>query len=349
MYKSFQRFLALVFVSIAIFIGIYFYKLENQFVWCWMFGIAFGVIMQTSRLCFVSAATEPHITSSTEQLRAILIGILTSSLGITLIKYFSNGTLDSLGVSAISIPLILGATIFGIGMVLCGCCSVGMFVRLAEGYIIHIVTIICVIIGYLFANSHYQSLWAPLIVNAPAIFLPLEIGWSGAIISHIVLVVLIYLVALKIEQGTTSSNSTAFLKGGIFLGLFVILHYLVLGSSWSVTGAFFWFSNLSYFQKAPTTTAAFSSNVRNIGIFVGALISALFFTRFKIQKIRSAKQLLTKIIGGVLMGYGACIASGCSISAFFISAASLSLSAWVFMICLFIGAYIGLKILYKLL
>ena len=349
MKKSFQRILAFVIIAISTLLGVWFYKIENAFIWYWVFGISFGVILQHSRLCFVSATTEPFITSSTEHFRAILIGIFTSSLGIIVIKYLSNGTLDLLGVSAISFPLILGAFIFGIGMVLCGSCSAGMFVRLAEGYIIHIVTIVCVIVGYLFANSHYQTLWAPFIVKMPAIFLPHEIGWTGAITSHMILIILLYLVALKIEFGTTSSNSTTFLTGGILLGLFVILHYIILDSSWSVTGAFFWLSELSNFKKPSIMSAALGSNIRNIGLFVGALISALFFAQFKIKQIRSPKQCLTNIIGGLLMGYGACIASGCSISAFFIGAASLSLSAWVFMICLFAGAFVGIKLLYKLL
>ena len=61
------------------------------------------------------------------------------------------------------------------------------------------------------------------------------------------------------------------------------------------------------------------------------------------------KQVIISIIGGLLMGYGACLASGCNVSAFFTAAASLSLSAWAFMVFLFIGSFVGIKLLYKLL
>ena len=346
---SLQKGLSFFLIVIILIMSAWLYTKDYIFIWYWLFGLAFGIILQRSRLCFVSAASEPFITNSTEQFRAILIGILTSSLGIVIIKYLSDGTLDLLGVSTISFPLILGGFLFGIGMILCGCCSAGMFIRLAEGYVIHIFTIICVIAGYLIANAHYQTVWAPYIINGPAIFLPHEIGWLGGIVSHIILIILLYLVALRIEEGTSSSNTTTYLKGGIVLGIFVVLHYLILNSSWSVTGAFFWLSDLSSFRNAKLFSVAAGPNIRNVGLFVGAFISIMASGNFKLKKIRSGKQVCRNIIGGLLMGYGACIASGCCISSFFTAAASLSLSAWVFMVCLFAGAFIGVKLLYKLL
>ena len=349
MKKSTQKVIAFVAMIVAILIGISLYNRGDNFIWFWIFGLAFGIILQCSRLCFVSAASEPFITGSTEHFRAILIGIFSASLGITAIKYLSDGTLDFLGVSAISIPLIIGAFIFGIGMVLCGCCSAGVFIRLAEGYSVHIVTLLSIITGYLTANSHYQTLWAPLVVNAPAIFLPSEIGWTGGIVSHIIVIILLYLVALRIEDNVSSSNSSKALIGGIILGFFVILHYIILESSWSVTGAFFWIGELFKTTDKNTVQMALGPNLRNIGLFLGAFISIFACGNFRFKKIRSLKQVCTNIFGGLLMGYGACLASGCNVSSFFIAAASLSLSAWVFMIFLFAGAFIGIKLLYKLL
>ena len=132
MRKSLQRDISFFLLILALALGAWLFTKDHNFIWYWLFGIAFGIILHRSRLCFVSAASEPFITNSTEQFRAILIGILTSSLGIVMIKYLSDGTLDLLGVSTISFPLILGGFMFGIGMILCGCCSAGMFIRLAE-------------------------------------------------------------------------------------------------------------------------------------------------------------------------------------------------------------------------
>ena len=47
------------------------------------------------------------------------------------------------------------------------------------------------------------------------------------------------------------------------------------------------------------------------------------------------------------MGYGARLAGGCNIGALFSAIGSMSVSGWVFAFFLFIGAFIGSKLLAK--
>ncbi len=138
------------------------------------------------------------------------------------------------------------------------------------------------------------------------------------------------------------ASPLTYLTGAILLGVLNILHYITLQSGLSVTGAFYAFINgLDSVTLGPT--------LQNVALFLGALIAALSCAKFRFRKIRSTKQVITSVIGGLLMGYGAGIAGGCNISAFFSAAASLSLSGWVFLIFLFAGAFLGIKILYKFL
>ena len=92
-----------------------------------------------------------------------------------------------------------------------------------------------------------------------------------------------------------------------------------------------------------------SGSVMNIGIIVGALFAALAASQFKIKKIKSWKQVASALGGGLIMGYGARIAFGCNIGAFFSGIASLSLHRWLYAVFIFIGAWIGSKILVKFL
>ena len=325
----------------------------------WLFGIMFGIVLQHFGLCFVSSASDPFLTGSTSQFRGILVGILTATLGITVIKYLSYGTLDFLNVYSISLPLMLGAFVFGTGMVLAGCCASGMFIRLAEGYTVHIITIISVIAGYLFASSHYKTVWSPFIAASPMVFMPEKFGWFIGVSINIAITLLIYFIAFKWEKHGSSSTSATYLTGGILLGLLSIAHYIVLESGWSVTGAFYWLKPFADMLISGSTDIDFKSeeiflsgigsNLRNIALFAGALLSAFYFSSFKFRRISSLKQPFRSISGGLLMGYGACIAGGCNITSFFTAAASLSLSAWVFMIFLFAGAFVGTRILFKLL
>ena len=244
----------------------------------WAFGLAFGITLQHFGICFVSSAGDLFAMQSTTLFRAILIGILVASMGIAPLKYLSFGEMDFLSVSAISLPLILGAFIFGLGMMLSGACASGMLVRLAEGFTIHIFTIIGIFAGFMFASTHFNMLWTPLIAKGIVVFLPDTFGWSLGIVIHLAIILVIYGISLKTEKGQSSTQSSKYLLGGIFLGIFSILHYIALKSGWSVTGAFFWFED---------TGLSLPPNIRNLGIIFGALISALFVSNFKLIKIRS--------------------------------------------------------------
>ena len=192
----FSLFLLLVVTAVGIFCVLK----GSSLIWYWVLGLALGYVLERSGICFNAMANEPMIVGSTAQFRAILIGVLVSSLGVSAIKYLSGGMLDFLGVSTISIPLMLGAFLFGMGMILAGCCTSGMFVRMAEGFSVHAVTLVCVVIGYLFANSHYQTVWAPFVVNAPMVYLPTTFGWFFGLLIHIGIILLLYTAAVKWEK-----------------------------------------------------------------------------------------------------------------------------------------------------
>ncbi|WP_373484590.1 YeeE/YedE thiosulfate transporter family protein [Acetobacterium sp.] len=89
--------------------------------------------------------------------------------------------------------------------------------------------------------------------------------------------------------------------------------------------------------------------LRNLGIILGALLSALLASQFRLKKIKSGQQVLAAALGGLLMGYGSSIAAGCNIGAFFSGIGSMSLSGWVFGFFLFVGALIGGKLLLRFL
>jgi len=79
------------------------------------------------------------------------------------------------------------------------------------------------------------------------------------------------------------------------------------------------------------------------GSFVAAILSGDFKVRWPRQKMVYPKVLL----GGVLMGYGAGLASGCTMGGFFSAIPSLGLNGWVFGICIIGGALLGIQIIKK--
>ncbi|WP_296519446.1 YeeE/YedE thiosulfate transporter family protein [Rhodoplanes sp.] len=83
----------------------------------------------------------------------------------------------------------------------------------------------------------------------------------------------------------------------------------------------------------------------DVGLVFGALLATLLASQFKIKNIKSSRQVAAAIIGGLLMGFGARLSFGCNIGAMFSGVPSMSLHGWVFMLFIFIGAFVGSKLL----
>lgn len=152
--------------------------------------------------------------------------------------------------------------------------------------------------------------------------------------------------------------------GGLLLGFLNVLMFLIMGSPWGITTAFAhwaaWIyqalggsvSDWAFYQGANGKALAggFWNNaqsVQNLGIILGAFLATLLASQFKVKKIKDARQVIAALAGGALMGYGARIAFGCNIGAFFSGTASMSLHGWVYTLFIFVGAFIGSKILVR--
>ena len=75
---------------------------------------------------------------------------------------------------------------------------------------------------------------------------------------------------------------------------------------------------------------------------------AHFAGEFKIRLPREKKRYLQSAGGGAVMGYGAGIAMGCTIGAFFSAIPSLAVNGWVFALFLAIGAWLGVQIIQRI-
>ncbi|MEG0640680.1 MAG: YeeE/YedE thiosulfate transporter family protein [Clostridia bacterium] len=160
-------------------------------------------------------------------------------------------------------------------------------------------------------------------------------------------------------------NPFTYVTGAVLLSVLQIALFAFSGNPWGVSGTFAnwgaWLYQLFggsvekwfYFSSAGaqnTLQAGFlnhSGSIMNVGIIFGALFAALMASQFKFKKIKSWRQVIAAVLGGLLMGYGARLAGGCNIGALFSSIASLSLSGWVFALFLLCGAFIGSKLLAK--
>ncbi|MGM1048038.1 MAG: YeeE/YedE thiosulfate transporter family protein [Bacillota bacterium] len=169
-----------------------------------LFGISFGVILQRSRFCFTASMRDPCITGSTSVTRAVLIAFSLATIGFTAIKYsaFMDGNpIPGMGnVGQISFALVIGAVLFGIGMVIAGGCASGTLMRVGEGFTMQMLSLLFFVIGSLW-GAHDMGWWrAHVIKDSPAVFLPDVFGWLGALIVQFLIILLLYIAAVKWQE-----------------------------------------------------------------------------------------------------------------------------------------------------
>jgi uncharacterized membrane protein YedE/YeeE len=84
------------------------------------------------------------------------------------------------------------------------------------------------------------------------------------------------------------------------------------------------------------------TSVMDIGIMLGAMLAAGLACKFKPDWSISGRHFAASVIGGLLLGYGARLAYGCNIGAFFSGIASGSLHGWLWIVFALFGNRLGL-------
>ena len=86
------------------------------------------------------------------------------------------------------------------------------------------------------------------------------------------------------------------------------------------------------------------TSIMNIGIVLGALTASLLAGRVAPAWRVPMRSLIAAIVGGLLLGYGARVAFGCNIGAYFSGIASTSLHGWLWLAGALLGTPIGVTL-----
>jgi uncharacterized membrane protein YedE/YeeE len=86
------------------------------------------------------------------------------------------------------------------------------------------------------------------------------------------------------------------------------------------------------------------TSVMNAGTILGAWMAAALAGRFAPGWRVPLGSLAAAVIGGVLLGYGARLASGCNIGAYFSGVASASLHGYVWFVAALAGTVAGTRL-----
>ena len=274
-------------------------------------------------------------------------------------------------ISPIGVTVLIGAFMFGIGMQLGGGCASGTLYSAGGGSTRMLVVLAAFIAGSLIGTAH-MPWWSALPAWSPVSLATLWGPWLGLLASLATFAAIsgVTVIVERRQHGSLAPEPPVsnvrwlrgpwpLIAGALGLALVNITTLTLAGRPWGVTSAFaLWGAKTAGALGVPVETWSYWSapaqaaslrasvfadvtSVMNFGIILGALLASLLAGRFAPVWNVSRRSLAAAVIGGLLLGYGARLAYGCNIGAYFSGIASGSLHGWLWLPAAFIGNIVG--------
>lgn len=343
-------------------------------------GVALGFTLFHSRFGFTSAWRQLVAVGQGAALRAHMLMLAVASVlfAVLLANGVSLAGSPKPMLAPIGIALLIGSFLFGVGMQLGGSCSSGTLFAVGSGQTGLLYTLFGFIVGSVL--SIWNTPFWKSVPSGPTISLATTwgLGYAGALALSLavmtLIVVITYVVGRRrqpppVEEAPTAQGAVRAIRGAwplwvgaILLGVLNAAVLYVSGAAWGVTSAFgLWGSKTLgglgvdvahwAYWKTPANHASLAGSVFadrvsviDFGIMAGALIASALGGAFVLHQRVPARTVLAGLIGGILMGYGARLASGCNIGAYFSGIASFSLHGWIWGVMAIIGTVAGLAL-----
>ena len=279
-------------------------------------------------------------------------------------------------VAPAGVSVLVGAFLFGVGMQLGGGCASGTLYTAGGGNTRMLITLAAFVAGSVLGAAHLPF-WESMAALKPT-SLVTSLGPMPALVVSLSLFGVVAALTAVVERrrhgrpfadGLEPSPSWSralhgpwpLVAGAIGLAAVNIATLALAGRPWGITSAFtLWGSKAlaqmgigvaswPYWTPAARAAELNASILRDVtsvmdfGIMVGALAAAGLAGRFSPAWRMPGRSLAAALIGGLLLGYGARIAYGCNIGAFFSGVASGSLHGWIWFAAALVGNVVGTR------
>lgn len=338
-------------------------------------GVLIGVTLYHAHFGFTGAYRRLIVRGEVEGVRAQLAMIaLACVLFAPLLSAGDFGGHPLVGaVAPAGWQVAIGAFLFGIGMQLAGGCGSGTLYTVGGGRLRMGATLAAFCAGSFWASLH-MDFWQRLPVWESRSLAEL-VGWPEAVAFQLAVLGLLAWIAGRYGRRRRPLPASGrkglrrlftgpwpLLAGAVLLALLNVATLATAGHPWSITWAFTlwgakaaslmgWNPEGDPFWNAPFQRAALEADVlsdvtsvMDIGMVVGAMAAAAAAGRFAPQWSTPTGALVAAVIGGLVMGYGARLAYGCNIGAFFSGIASTSLHGWLWIAAALPGNWVGIKL-----
>jgi len=320
-------------------------------------GGALGAVFIGFQYGFASAWRRFLVDGETMGITAhfLLIGLC----ALLFIPAPSLGLAASGSLAPVSVSLLIGAFMFGIGMQLANGCGSGVLFSFGGGSGRMLVALPFFILGSLLGSF----------------LLPTALGWGslgqvaiagsagevGRFAVNIGLVAAVGAGFYAFGRRSGQALPRQLVIGSVVIAALCWLVFIVSGNPWGITFGFtLWGAKFAAVLGVPVGDFTFwqwagpqhalthsvladVSSLMDIGMIIGAGLLAAVGGGLRRQSWPSAWQLFAAALGGILMGIGARFAFGCNIGAFLAGIASGSLHGWIWFAMAMAGSWVGIR------
>ena len=279
-------------------------------------------------------------------------------------------------ISPVGVSVVVGAFLFGVGMQLGGGCASGTLYSAGGGNTRMLATLAAFVAGSVIGTAH-MPWWTARPATKPLSLIAM-VGAFPALLISLAAFAAIAVATIAVERrahgrlavdraprrglARVLQGPWPLVAGGVALALVNIATLAISGRPWGITSAFaLWGAKALAavgvdvahwpYWAAPAQAASLkasivsdATSVMDVGIMLGALAAAAAAGRFAPAWRVSARSLAAAIVGGLMLGYGARLAYGCNIGAYFSGIASGSVHGWVWLPSAFAGNVFGTRL-----
>lgn len=348
-------------------------------------GLALGIVLQRSRFCFLCNIRDLHDTRDPSGVLALLVALLVGILGYQLVfgAWMPVPSPERLPPTAhvgpVSIALVVASFVFGVGMSVSGSCLSGHLYRLGEGSTVSVFALLGALPGFALGFVTWNPLYLSGLASGPSLWLPHLVGYAGHLALSLagVLALIGFVLALGRAKPAPASSPAGSPLGeaarrtfverwppvlaGVLVAAIGTLAYLRVSplgvtaelGSLARTGA----ASAGLLPEtlhgldrlrgciAAVKTAALSPNgVLVLGLVAGSLASAVLAGQFRPARI-TPRRAVEGVVGGVMMGWGATTALGCTVGVLLSGIQAGAVAGWVFLAACTAGVLAGFRLM----
>lgn len=191
---------------IALIVCVFLWKNNHSYIVYWTVGIGIGIALRYSRFCFSAALRDPFLLGNTKLFRGLLVALMISTIGFGVIQYnyLKHNSIDYNlipgSITSVGPHIIIGAFVFGIGMVIAGGCASGVLMRIGEGHALHWVVLLGFLIGSTLGTKNYSFWYEKIIRNSKVVYFPEYIDLKIVIIIQMIVLIILYIIAAWYEN-----------------------------------------------------------------------------------------------------------------------------------------------------